>query len=77
MNYLPFQMGGSVRIMGYGPFRGLRGIIQDIEENFNQDKFFNFYLVKLEGKNMLEHVWFQYDDLGSVCLQEVDYLSDT
>ncbi len=72
MEYISFQMGSSVSIIGYGPYRGMRGIIEAITENPNQDKSFNFYLVSLDGKNLLKHVWFQYDDLGSVCLWEVD-----
>jgi hypothetical protein len=76
VDYMSFQVGSSIYVMGYGPFRGLRGTIQNIEENFSQDRFFNFYLVKLEGKNLLEHMWFEYDDLGLVCLREVDYLSE-
>jgi hypothetical protein len=76
MNNIPFQIGSSVSIVGYGPYRGLRGTIQGIAENTTQDRFFNFYLVNLEGKSILEHIWFQYEDLGSVCLRETGHVSD-
>lgn len=76
MNYITFQIGSSVCIISYGPYRGLRGTIQGITEHINQDKTFNFYLVGLEGKNIVEYIWFQYEDLGSVCLREVNDFSD-
>jgi hypothetical protein len=76
VNYLSFQVGSSVFILGYGPYRGLRGTIRGIAENVSQDRSFNFYLVSLEGKNRVEHMWFQYEDLGSVCLREVDHVND-
>jgi len=60
------QVGNRVRITSYGPFRGLRGIIQRVDElppTPGQFEPFCFYLVRLEGAHIKEPVWFHYEEV--------------
>jgi hypothetical protein len=58
------QVGSRVRVISYGPFRGLRGTIlvvdtiaADLEEPFC------FYLVALEGAQIKEPIWFEFHEV--------------
>ena len=61
-----FPAGSGVRIMSYGPFRGLRGTIHTIFSPDPQEPLC-FYLVALEGAQLKEPVWFEYDELELIC----------
>jgi hypothetical protein len=65
VNVLP--PGSLVWITNYSPFRGHRGIIcradtiaDDLEETFC------FYLVDVEGTQLKEPVWFEYDEVEAI-----------
>jgi hypothetical protein len=60
-----FPVGSRVRIMSYGPFRGLRGTIRSVHTIFSPDpqEPFCFYLVALEEAQWKEPVWFEYDEV--------------
>ncbi len=63
------QVGNRVRITSYGPFRGLRGIIQRVDElppSSDLSEPFCFYLVRLEGAHIKEPVWFHYEEVESI-----------
>jgi hypothetical protein len=74
MKYPIFQTGHRVRIISYGPFRGLMGTIRvvDIIRDFVEP--FCFYLVDLEGALMKEPVWFEYEEVEPISPNECDYL---
>jgi len=61
------DIGSRIRVVSYGPFRGLRGTIllvdtitSDLEEPFC------LYLIALEGAHMKEPVWFEYDEVEPI-----------
>ncbi|QBD76817.1 hypothetical protein EPA93_12705 [Ktedonosporobacter rubrisoli] len=61
-----FEPGASVRISGYGPFRGLRGIIRKVDHIPYQqylDEPHKFYLIDLQGAYIKEPIWFEYDEV--------------
>lgn len=63
------QVGSRVRITSYGPFRGLRGVIQRIDEirpSSELSEPFCFYLVRLEGAHITDPVWFQYEEVEPI-----------
>ena len=64
-----FPAGSGVRIMSYGPFRGLRGTICSVHTIFSPEpqEPLCFYLVALEGAQLKEPVWFEYDELELIC----------
>jgi hypothetical protein len=62
-----FPVGSSVRVVSYGPFRGLRGTIRTIDTiSADLEEPFCFYLVALEGAQIQEPIWFQYDEVELV-----------
>ena len=61
-----FPVGSGVRIMSYGPFRGLRGTVHIIFSPDPQEPLC-FYFVALEGAQLKEPVWFEYDELELIC----------
>jgi hypothetical protein len=55
---------GRIRVTSYGPFRGLKGTIQNIDAiNDDLEEPFCFYLVSLEGTTIQESVWFEHDEI--------------
>ena len=74
MRYPIFQAGHRVRIIGYGPFRGLIGTIRVVDTIIDLVEPFCFYLVDLEGAFTKEPVWFEYEEVEPISPFECDYL---
>ena len=56
--------GSLVRITSYSPFRGLRGTICRVDTIATElEEPFCFYLIDLEGVQMKEPIWFEYDEV--------------
>ncbi len=56
-----------VDVTSYGPFRGLRGTIRQVHTiETVPDEPFCFYLVAMEGVQIQEPVWFEYDEVEEV-----------
>jgi hypothetical protein len=65
MTVLP--KGSLVRITGYSPFRGLRGTIRTVDTiSAELEEPFCFYLVALDGAQIREPIWFEYDEVELV-----------
>jgi hypothetical protein len=65
MNVYP--TGSLVRITSYGPFRGLRGKVHSvhtISPDFEEP--FCFYLIDLDGVQLKDPIWFEYDEVELV-----------
>jgi len=63
------QVGSRVRVTSHGPFRGLRGVIQRVDElppAPGQAERFCFYLVLLEGAHIKEPVWFNHEEVEPI-----------
>ena len=59
--------GSLVRITSYSPFRGLRGTIRRVDTIATElEEPFCFYLVALEGTQLKEPMWFEYDEVASI-----------
>jgi hypothetical protein len=59
--------GSFVRITGYSPFRGLRGTIRTVDTiSAELEEPFCFYLIALEGAQIREPIWFEYDEVELV-----------
>lgn len=61
-----FPIGSRVRVISYGPFRGLRGAIRSVNTISSPDLDeapFCFYLIALDGAHLSEPVWFEYDEV--------------
>ncbi len=59
-----FPRGSRVRIISYGPWRGLRGTVCAFNTiSSDPDEPFCFYLITLEGAQIQEPVWFEYDEV--------------
>ena len=64
-NVLP--VGSLVYVTSYSPFRGLRGIIQAVNTIAPElEEPFCFYRIVLEGVQMKEPIWFEYDEVELV-----------
>ena len=80
MQYPIFQAGHRVRIISYGPFRGLIGTIRIVDTILDLVEPFCFYLVELEGALTKEPVWFEYEEVEPIFYEcdfnpyECDYL---
>ena len=74
MMYPIFQAGHRVRIISYGPFRGLIGTIRIVDTIVDLVEPFCFYQIDLEGAFTKEPVWFEFDEIESISLYECDYL---
>ncbi len=80
MNKQVLPAGSRVRVVGYGPFRGLKGTIRtvdaipipDLEASEEVDETFCFYLVKLEGTHIKEPIWFACDEVELVDCPSLD-----
>jgi hypothetical protein len=65
VNVLP--NGSLVRITNYSPFRGLRGTIRRVHAlSVDLEEPFCFYLIALEGVQIKEPLWFEYDEIEVV-----------
>jgi hypothetical protein len=61
------QVGSRVRVTSYGPFRGLRGTIRNVDTiPSDLEELFCFYLVTLEGAYIKEPIWFEYHEVEVV-----------
>jgi hypothetical protein len=59
-----FPVGSLVRIANYSPFRGRKGIIRNVDSIFDDgEQPFCFYLVTMEGTQLKEPMWFEYDEI--------------
>ena len=59
-----FPVRNRVRVTSYGPFRGLEGTIQIVEEIAGDlEEPFCFYLIKLEGASIPQPVWFESQEV--------------
>ena len=74
MKYPIFQAGHRVRIISYGPLRGLIGTVRVVDTILDLFEPFYFYLVDLEGAFTKEAVWFEYEDVESISPYECEYL---
>ena len=68
--------GNRVIVNSYSPFRGLSGIIQEVNAIDSLEDYFCFYLIKIEGGYTKEPVWFQHEEVDLVSIQEIDHLSN-
>lgn len=75
MNVCP--PGSLVRIISYGPFRGLRGTVRSVHTiSADVEEPFCFYLIALEGAQMKEPIWFEYDEVELVATPLVAALAN-
>lgn len=60
----------------YSPFRGLRGTIRKVDTipQPDVDEPFCYYRIELEGAQIKEPIWFEYDEVELVSPPEKDYL---
>ena len=74
-----FPVGSRVQVINYSPFRGLKGTIRTVDTiSVDLEEPFCFYYIALDGANIKEPIWFEYDDVDSVTppsvrLQEMDF----
>ncbi len=62
-----YPPGSLVQVTSYSPFRGLRGTVQVVDTIADDlEEPFCFYLIALEGAQMKEPIWFEYDEVGLV-----------
>jgi hypothetical protein len=62
-----FLVGSRIRVISYGPFRGLRGTILRVDAiTANLEEPYCFYLIALEGAHIKEPVWFEYDEVEPI-----------
>ena len=73
-----FTVGSLVRIANYSPFHGRKGIIRKVDCIFDDgEQPFCFYLVALEGTQIKEPMWFEYDEVELVTSPLVLSQADT
>ncbi len=63
------QVGNRVYVISYSPFRGLRGVIQCVDEiplTPDLSEPFCFYLVRLEGAQIKDPIWFHYEEVEPI-----------
>jgi hypothetical protein len=59
-----FPVGSLIRIANYSPFHGRKGIIRNVDCIFDDgEELFCFYLVTMEGTQLKEPMWFEYDEI--------------
>lgn len=65
MNNQALPLGSRVRVVSYGPFRGLKGTIRKVNTipGLEASEAFCFYLVELEGTHIKEPIWFECDEV--------------
>ena len=64
MSFVPLRVGDRVRVLCYGPFRGLEGTVRRVHMMPVPDDTRCFYQVALEGSYIREPVWFEDDEVG-------------
>ena len=74
MRYHVFEAGSRVHITSYCPFRGLRGTVQAVDTIAHLAGTHCFYLVRLEGVQIKEPVWFEYQEVELVAAERSGYL---
>jgi hypothetical protein len=68
-----FPIGSQVQVTNESPWRGLRGTIVAIHMIADPlDEPFCFYLVALEGVQMKEPIWFDYQEVELISSPSVD-----
>ena len=67
-----FPVGSHVQVVSYGPFRGLRGTIRtvDIIADDSEEPYC-FYHIVLDGSQMKQPIWFEYDEIELVAVPSV------
>ena len=58
-----FPEGSRVRVVSYSPFRGLKGTIRSVHHIPPFEELFCFYQIELEGAQVKEPVWFNYEEV--------------
>jgi len=58
-----FPLGSRIRVVSYGPFRGLRGTIRTVDAIAHLDEAFCFYHIELEGALIKEPIWFEQQEV--------------
>jgi len=59
-----YPPGSPVQVTSYSPFRGFNGTIQTVDTiSDDVEEPFCFYLVALEGTQIKEPIWFEYDEV--------------
>jgi hypothetical protein len=67
MNNQALPAGSRVRVISYGPFRGLKGTIRKVDTIIADfEEPFCFYLVALDGAYIKEPIWFECDEVELV-----------
>jgi hypothetical protein len=68
MNNQVLPVGSMVRVISYGPFRGLKGTIRKVDTipGLAAGEAFCFYLVELVGAHIKEPIWFECDEVELV-----------
>jgi hypothetical protein len=74
MNNQVLPAGSRVRVISYGPFRGLKGTIRKVDTipGLEAGEAFCFYLVELENTHTKEPVWFACDEVELVDCPSTD-----
>ncbi len=68
------EAGSRVHITSYCPFRGLRGTVQVVDTIAHLAGMHCFYLVRLEGVQIKEPVWFEHQEVELVAAEKSDHL---
>lgn len=59
-----FEVGERVRVISYGPFKGLKGTVQQLHTiPYDAAEPFCFYLVAVEGAYVKEPIWFEHEEV--------------
>jgi hypothetical protein len=62
-----YPTGSLVRVANYSPYGGMRGTICSVDTISDElEEPFCFYLVDLEGAQLREPMWFEYDEVEVV-----------
>ena len=62
-----YPPGSLVQVTSYSPFRGLKGTVQVVDAIADDlEESFCFYQIALEGTQLKEPIWFEYDEVGLV-----------
>lgn len=73
-----FPSGNRVRITSHGPFRGLNGIIRQIDSIVDDlDDPFCFYLIELERASITEAIWFEYHEVEFIGVPQLTISSQS
>lgn len=70
-----FAEGSRVRVVSYSPFRGLKGTIRIVHRIVPLDEPFCFYQIELEGAEVKEPIWFDYEEVELLASHEGLFLT--